>query len=497
MPKPSPKFKFGDWSPDLAELDNPGVIEAANVVWSGGAYRPYLPLLPTSAPIGGGQALACYRSSFAGIASPGNLFVAYTNGSSQTLWAQASSGFTFSDITPAINAPLGVFSAPADRACFIQYATDVGSYLIATYGSDARSQAPLFTPTHVAPTPLLPLTGSDGYAPEALYCGIIGQFVVLANQPTTPNFSVSAVQWSGIDAPLNWPVPNSAQAIAEQSGSQIIDSRLGAANGVAGADQWGVVLMEGGLVRMTYTGGSTVFQFDTIYRGPGNLANTGWVKIGGIIFFLSTVGIFMTDGSQATNIGDSRINNWLRSNADFGFPLNFQAGVDYRQKIIYWSFPLIGNSGVPNAWLAYNYQENKFSHGSDSIACYFGGNEPYSTLYGMQAFGTLHACGSFNGAPGTAILTSPEIELNPGGKALVSGVLPQVSGSSPAVSVQLGSRNSQGDAVTFSSAQTPDAFTQSANFLVDQRYHRAQISIVGAFDKAIGGEFDASPTSPL
>jgi hypothetical protein len=491
MPKPSPKFKFGDWSPDLPELDNPGLIEAANTVWSGGAYRSYSPLVATSAALPGGKALAAYRFSSPGGTPPDGIFAMSTDGSAHTYLSYAASGFSFIDITPNITGT-GLFAS--DRACFTQF----GDRVFVTYGTSSVSQnAPLVGPAGGVTPVFVVLSGPDGFAPNALYCGVVGQFLVLVNNTTTPNFSAAAIQWSGINAPLNWPAPNSAQAIAEQSGAQTMDVRLGAANGISGADQWGIVLMEGGIVRMTYAGGAVVFQFDTIYRGPGNLTQSGWVKIGGIVYFISAIGILSTDGSQVQNISDGKLNKWLTDNADFGFPLAFDCGVDYKRKVIFWTFPLLGHSGVPNAWIAFNYAEGKFSHGSDTVSRYFRGNEPYATTYGIQAFNTAASCGNFTGTPGTAVFTSPEIEFNSGGQTLVQGVMPQISGSSPVISVRVGSRNAQGDAVTFSAADTPDSFTQSANFLVDNRYHRAEISVAGAFDKAIGGEFDATPSSPL
>lgn len=483
------KFKYGEWLPDLAELDSSGLTEASNVIFSDAAYRPYKPLVPTSATMHGGSVLASYR------ASPGAslIYTASTDGSNGYITATE----------PDFSSPLDVSAStphPVDRACFTQYDDKV----ILTWGyADpsfpavaAVALAPLYIGNGVSNFTVL--TGAYGAAPVALYCGVVGQFVVVANFADTGGVGLggNSMRWSGIDAPLNWPTPLSADAIAQQSGEQDMDIRLGNILGVCEGDQWSVVLMDGGIIRMTYIGGAVVFQFDTIKRAPGVLGPNAWIKVGQLIYYLSVTGAFLTDGTQSTPIGDGRIDRWFRTNADFAYPLNFDCGVDYAAKVLYWTFPLIGNSGVPNAWLAYNYVENRWTHGLDNLRCFIRGQAPFFSPYGLQAFNNSASGGGFTGTPGVATLTTGEAELNPGGTALVTGFRPQVSGIS-SVSVKVGSRMNQSDSVVLSAADTPDSFSGSANFLVDARYHRAEIDITGAFTQAIGGEFESTPTSGL
>lgn len=483
--KPDTKFKFGQWLPDQPDLDNPGVIEANNVVFTQNSYAPYMPLNPTGSVLSGTHALAAYRGFASSPTTPGYLFAGSTDGSAHGYLSYSPTGLTFSDCTPT-----GGISMAPDRFCFTQY----GGNVIATYGNQSGgAQAPL-TSIANSSSPFVALTGPYGPAPSAFYCGVVGQFVVLANLNSTLGLGSSAIQWSGINAPFDWPTPNSSQAIAEQSSAQLLDYRLGQIHGVSEGDQWAIIMCDGGIVRMTYIGGQVVFQFDNINRGPSLIGPNAWIKVGGLVYMLSPVGPFVTDGTNVKPIGEGRINRWFSSNMDMNYPLACTAGIDFFQKIIYWSFPKVGNGGIQNSFLAYNYYEDRWTHGTDAIACYVRGQESSSGMTSILGFNTSGRAGAFTGNPGVATIVTPEAEFNPGKRSIVTAVTPQVTGTT-SVTVKIGHRAKQSDSVSYTSAVAPDAFTGDSNFFVDDRYHRAEIDITGSFTQATGGTFDAQPSS--
>jgi hypothetical protein len=247
---------------------------------------------------------------------------------------------------------------------------------------------------------------------------------------------------------------------------------------------------------MTYTGGSTVFAFDTIYRGPGPLFPGWWLKVGSRVYFASTAGFFMTDGTQVIPIGRDKADQYFLSRLDAGAFTSVQCGVDYINRLIYWTLPKSGDSGAPQEALVYNYEENRWTHVFDTVRVFVRGEESVIAQVGLQVFGNNSRVGTLTGTPGTAIFTTQEIRLNPAGKTLMSGLRPQIEGAVLAnIAIKVGYRNNQTDAVTTTGAQTADTFTGAANFLIDARYHRAEFDITGAFTKASGGTFDAQPTS--
>lgn len=476
--KPDTRFKFGEWLPDQPDLDNPGVIEARNVLVSGGTYGPYKPLSVSGSPINGPLPVSALRVSGSGQSS---LYVAGIGGGSSYLSAAAGAGGTWTNVTP-----VGGLTT-SNTWSMTQYR----QYCIVTSG--AATDRPQYSQMPLGV--FSKLTGTYGDAPLAKVCGTIGQFVFLGNLPGAGGgFGSTMLQWSGIDAPFNWPTPNTADAIAQQSGQQFLDYNLGAIEAICPGDQWAVVLCDGGIVRLTYIGGQVVFQFDPIYRAPTALGPNCWAKVAGLIYCVGAAGFLVTDGTTAVQIGDGKIDRWFQSNADFAYPWNFSCGVDYTRKIIYWTFPLLGNSGVPNHWVAYNYLEKRFTHGDDTVQTYVRGEEAWVAQYGLQGFVAAGTVGTFTGTAGSASFVTPEAEFFPGKRSVVTAVTPQVTGTT-SLTVKLGSRSKQTDSVVFTPAVAPDPFTGDSNFFVDNRYHRAEIDITGNFTQAMGGTFDAQPSS--
>lgn len=474
------KFKFAQWSPDQPDLDNPGLIECKNVLPVSRSLVPYKPI------IGTGTALPA-RASFAlraGYAGVGGVYVACSNISgtptTKLVLGTGAGASSWTDLTAA-----GLSAAVGMSWFMSQY----NAYVIGTNFFNFPVYQIIGSGSNFAQ-----LTGAFGPAPRAGVVGIIGQFVMLGS---LQDIALNAVIWSGIDQPLNWPTPGSADAIAQQSGLQFLPAEFGAVQYIAQGDQWGLILMGGGIVRATYTGGSTVFQFDTIARGLGPLSGRASIKVGQFVYFVSLAGFYVTDGTTVKPIGEGRVDNYFAANFDRTFTQVLTCGVNYVQHCIYWIFPTPVSSGVPAEALVYNWDEDRWTHVTDGIQLFVLAEEGSATVVGYEAFDTAQKCGVFSGTPGTATLITSEAELNPGGKAFATGFRPQISGSPSSVSVKVGTRNNQNDAVVMSSASTPDAFTGSANFLLDARYHRAEVDIVGNFTQAIGGEFEAVPSSGI
>lgn len=470
----SGKFKFGEWLPDQEALDSPGLIECLNVLRDSQNYVAYLPLVVSGATVAQTPLYALRANGNGGS-------VVYVGGASKLYTGTGAGSGAWTDRTPA-----GI--AGSNNWSLTQYTETV----VATNFTDHPQFHTLGAGGNFAR-----LTGAYGNAPDAGVAGVIGQFVILGN---LSGIAPYAVQWSGINAPLNWPTPNSADAIAQQSGRQYLDPQLGTVYGITQGDQWGLILCSGGIVRVTYTGGTTVFGFDTIDRAPGVIGPNAWVKVGQLVYYASPGGFYVSDGTSVVPIGRGKVDNYFSTQWD-RLQLDVRVGVHWSKRLIYWTFAKSGGTpGVPTEMMVYNIDEKVFTHVQDGVLLFVHGEEALFTSNGVEAFDTAtHACGLFTGLPGTATFVSAEVELNPGGKAQVNGVTPQISGDSNlmTVTVTLGSRDNQGDAVTNSAATALTAFTGAADFTVDARFHRAQINIAGPFLNAIGGAFDAQPTSSI
>ena len=473
----SSKFKFGAWLPDQADLDNPGVTEAKNVLPVAGNYLPYAPFkeygLPGGAPLPLGLPAGAIRA-FTPAQSVVYVASALSGGAGKIY---VNNGSPWTDVTPIPS------WAQSNYASWAQY----GANVFVANALDLPQFAVIG-----GTSPFTQLTGAFGDAPRAGVLGIVGQFLVLGN--LLASSQPFAVQWSGINAPFDWPTPNSNQAIAEQSGLQTLDASLGTVVGITQGDQWGLILLTGGVVRMTYQGGGVVFSFDTIYRAPGCLSPDAWCKVGSLIYYLSPAGFFVTDGVSSKSIGYGMVDQYYSSRLNPSQLNAVRCGVDYARRLIYWMLPKNGDGPNPQELLVYNYEEQRWTHVFDSVRAFVNQAQSALLTFGMEAFDETGAKGQFNGSPGVATLISPEMELNPGGKALVSGIKPQIAGNAVPLTVRVLSRNTTDEALTTTSAVSPTKSTGFADILVENRYLRAQIDITGPFTQAMGGEFIAQPS---
>ena len=479
------KFTFGPWLPDLPDLDNPGLTECLNVQRVSGSYKPYFPLSPAGAALPG-RVFGARRCTYWTNTPFSNVFVGclgLTNGA--IFFGTGAGAGQWNDVSlpGATNSLFGRQFAQYNQYVFsTDYANPPCYYVI---GSGV--------------TPFTSLASVG--APDAQVIGVIGQFVMLG---FLSSIASAAVQWSSINQPLQWPVPQSALAIASESGIQFLDPSLGVVLGISQGDQWGVILLSGGVVRVTYVGGNAVFQFDTIYRGPGPIGLNSWAKIGGLVYFLSSAGFYICDGVSVQPIGRGKVDSYFISHWNSLGAAEITCGADYKNRLVNWCFPS-GASIINSEVLSYNLDEQTWTHSIDAIQCYVQAEEnenskllapgPSATL---EAFSTGQSpqCGYFTKTPQTAVLTSPEMELNPGGRVRVKGLKPMITGvQANAITTQVGYRNSQSDSVIYSNPASPTQITGFSDFLIDSRFVRGQTNIRGSFDKAFGGEFYATESS--
>jgi hypothetical protein len=192
----------------------------------------------------------------------------------------------------------------------------------------------------------------DAAAPVAKYVNVVRDFVVAANLDagTNPN----KVIWSDINDESDW-----TSGATSQSDFQIIADG-GNINGLTGGE-FGLVLLERAIVRMTYIGSPFFFQFDAISRSLGCITGSSVTKYGNMTYFLSDDGFYSCDGAQVTAIGTQRIDRWFFDNANPSLFDDMSATVDPIRKLVLWNFV---NTQGGRSILIYNWQVNKWAYAS-------------------------------------------------------------------------------------------------------------------------------------
>lgn len=470
----------------MPDLGNPGMIDANNCLPAeGGGYKPYQPLAQLIAssgtlpgiPAGGFVAELEYP------ASPAYMFYAAT--SSEVYMATASGG-TFTSRSSGVTSTVG----PLFKASFAQFddkifvARGSGGVLFQTIGSASNFAT---------------VSGLTGLR-DGRYLFVVGRFLVVANLGSA-TASSATLEWSAVDDPTNFPTPNSATAIATQSGEQTLNLADGPIVGGYGGDQYAVIVQAGAITRMTYVGPPVVFSFDRIEDAKGQQRRHGSGASGNLVHFQAADGFFKTDGVQIIPIGEGRVNKTFLATAanDIGqgavtAGAFMECAFDHMNKNIVWLYP-VGSTTNSNKMIVYSTTEDRWSS-CDQVARTLIEPSPSSASDGLYAFNSLNVLCKFSGTAGSAVFTTGEIEPTEGGRTFVDSLKPLVesSGTAPAITCRIGYRDDLGTTPSYAATTAPFSRTGVANFRVDAKYMRFETQVVGNFKKATGVEFKAKPS---
>ena len=210
-------------------------------------------------------------------------------------------------------------------------------------------------------------------APVAKYITAVRDFVVSANIGT--GTYPSRVQWSDINDETDW-----ISGATSQSDYQDLPDGGNIQNITGG--EFGLVLLERAIVRMSYSGSPFFFQFDTIARGIGCIEGNSVTQYANITYFLGDDGFYSCDGSTITPIGTQKVDKWFYSNANPALFAKMSASVDPVRKIVVWNFINIFGG---NSLLIYNWQINKWSYAETDVDYIANTASAGTTLEGLDS----------------------------------------------------------------------------------------------------------------
>lgn len=462
---------FGEWMPDSEDLIFPNLVEARNVEPNGIVYKTFDPLnndfTATVVPAGEVKGFAI------GFVAGSEEF--YVGGNFGLLRQQAPGGALVT---------VGAATTAAYNE-FIQYEDLM---IVARY--------PASTAYHTAgsATVFSTLGSTAGSAPPALHAGKIGQFILLGWTGLTANGSAT-LRWSGVDNPTSWPTANSATAIAQQSGEQIMDTRFGQITGIVGGDQHGLVFQNKGITRVTYVGPPAVFQFDTISENVGCAYRGSIVKAEGITYFVSDSGIFKTDGVSVVDIGDKKVSkyliNYLKAFA------RIVGTYHVHKKLVCWAFcnsPGSRTLGAPNELLFLDVVTGKFTHADQNCESIVSTTSPTYQMYGVNDGGTIGSFRTATSVSATSTVETGDIEFNPGGFTRLQGAKALVDLTSTSRAIAAIYSNEIESGATTTGAVTATQATGFSDFNIEARYFRMRFTTTTVFDQLKAMEFKALPS---
>lgn len=306
---------WGEYRPDVNDLDGTHTRSILNVVPRGDGYGPIHDLIAFTTALG-----AQCRGMFYARNEDGT--VSIFGATSDRIYLLDNTTFTWTDVSKD-----GAAYTTLPATAHWQFA-QFGEMVIAVQPNVDPQVFDLGSPTD----PFDDLTGSP---PKAAYISIVNRFVVLSGLTENP----TRVQWSGIDDITNWTAGTGSSDFQDLPDG-------GAARNVVGGE-FGVILQDFAVRRMVFTGGELIFQIDRIGKDVGVLAPYSVCTSGNQIFFLSPQGFEQMDANgNMQPIGREKVDRTFFAEWDDGNIQLVMGATDPRAHKVVFVYKLLTSSGT-------------------------------------------------------------------------------------------------------------------------------------------------------
>lgn len=467
------RITFGEWLPDQPGLVG-ALTVAKNVFPKAVGYGPF----PESVEFSGDasedlNAVVAARS---------------TDGDTKVI----AGGFTKLFLLDATDLSLDNISGATYNSSFSWKFTQFGNTLIAANGANTLQAYDLTTTGNFAVL--------NSGAPAAKFVTVVRDFVVTGWQPDNN----ARVQWSGINDPTTW----SSSGVTQSDFQDVPDG--GQIQGITGGE-FGLVLLERSLFRMSYIGSPLVFQFDNISRNLGCYEPNSVIQWQGVTYFLGDDGFYACDGQNVVGIGAEKVDRFFFADADEGSFPEMSAAVDPIRNLIMWGYR---NAGDIYRVLLYHVNTKRWSYIDTTLNRLAAYSTPAITLEGVDTYsasidalditldsrfwqgGKLQLGGiraaklvTLSGASRQATIETADLQ-NDGQVAMLTLVKPLIDEGSSTVGVA--SRNSLNDAISFGSQNSPSSENRVGIRSLG-RYHRLRFQPTGNWSTAIGADIELQP----
>lgn len=337
-------IEFGEWLPDQPIINNPGVVTASGVYPAAKGYVAAAATKAIASSINGApETLGGFWTTFSG---SNRVFM----GQAQNLYEISTGvGATASNVSKSA----GAYSiATGDNWEFTKF----GDFLLATGNAAATADGG-------DPIQVNDLSATSAFvdaaagSPHAKHIATVRDFVVVGNTwDASDGVKESRVRWPGIGDHTAWTVSATTQADYEdlQTG--------GAVQRILGGE-YGIIVQEHSVRRMTYVGSPLVWQFDEILPNIGTPAPRSVAQWGDLIFLLATDGFrVIKNGAESVEIGAEKVDRYFWRRVKESAIYKTTAAIDPRNSRVYWAYVDDDAGGlIPNKILVYAWNLGKWS----------------------------------------------------------------------------------------------------------------------------------------
>lgn len=342
---------FAEWLPDLGE-NNPGAIEARNVLSQADFYVPFREMVPLYSAL----PLRCLgAAAFRGLAG----VVETISGTREKLyrgnvavgaftWGEIGTGYTVDEE----NFDYWAFTQWQNRAFLTNYTDPIQQYALGSGG------------------PVTDLIATI----HARRIADARDFILIGNVNDENGVNPTRVRWCAYRNPDDWaPNPDT------QAGFKDLEGRGGAVQQIIGGEI-PIIVRENAVHRFIYEGGSTVWQNDKFLEGVGTPAGRSVVKAMEDIYFLAESGFVRLEGGvRPVPIGEDKVDTTFFNTVRNEYLPAVQAQYLPRTKVIIWSFSS-QPSPLPDTHYIYNVITNRWTYVKANLEMFFTGSSPSYTL---------------------------------------------------------------------------------------------------------------------
>ena len=334
--------EFGEWLPDQPDHNNPCAL-AQNVYPSAKGY-----LTAKNSATQGSAALSARAQ--------GVYWVKDSSGTNRVFAGDAADLYEITSATASaatatvVSATAGAYTTGA--ADFWEFAR-FGSYVIASNNASTAGNDMQFIDLDSGSA----FAALGGAPPKARHLGVVRDFVVAGNTyDASDGIRLNRVRWCAIGDATSWTVSPTTQADYNDlpSGGEIKAVTSG---------EYGLVICDRSVYRMSYVGSPLVFQFDSVLPSVGTPAPKSVVQVENMVFFYAHDGFrVITSGSDSQKIGAEKVDRYFQNDVDYSNIHRTVGAVDPINKRIFWAYMRESDSsGVPSRMLCYAYDVGRWS----------------------------------------------------------------------------------------------------------------------------------------
>jgi len=487
---------FGEWTPDLySVLATQNLQDAKNIIPKTGGYAPM-------------PGLSNFNSEALLYAPKGAIRAKHDDGTNSFFAAVEDTDnhnmeiyqFKPTDIGGGVIEPrwidvsqaAGYLSILARRAEFTQFGTSVfcASYVNETQALDQARDSEF---ARVSET-----------TPRASHIAEAENFLWLGDLYSRDAGSQrNAVQWSAINDPYNFPVPGTDASTAVLAGRQVFEGDGGIVQAIIAGSEVVAIFQEEAIWRADFVGSDIVWHFSNVEENIGLLIKGAAVAFGRLVFFIAEDGFRIFDYTNSKNVGKDRVNDWFFANYDSDYPDSVSVARDPKKTQLRISFAAVGNAGVPNRVIIYDWVLDRFTYSDVEVHSMIGAGITAASLdsdYGdlsfddrptgsalreIGGFDSSFRLSAFNGDNLAGVMETGDLELTPGRHSFLGGVQSHIRGTD--IKMQVApvdeSENEEPEELDFGDEVAREK-TGLFPFRVDARRHRFRFLLGSKWSEA-------------